>query len=250
MIDINKLKTRKLGSYSVLIRNLDEFKRIYKEIFVDQEYKFDSKNNKPFIIDCGSHIGLSILYFKTIYPKSKILGFEPNPDNYKILCKNVKNNNLKNVKVFNYALSDEEKNVNLHASFDEDTPWTWGDTIIYNMWGDGDNDKKIPVKTVKLSKFINSHVDLIKVDIEGAEQKVLQEVETKLNLVDKIIMEYHGTKTSIKVNDYTVIRSILTKHGFKVKTYTKNLIMAFPNFVANLRKTSSVFTIRAIKNKK
>lgn len=247
MLNFNKLKTKKAGPYNVLFRNLDEFKRIYKEIFVDNEYKFNSKKDNPFIIDCGSHIGLSILYFKTIYPKSEILGFEPNPDNYKILCANIKNNNLKNVKVFNYALSDIKGKVDLHASFKKDEPWTWGDTIIYNMWGDGDNDKKIPVKTAKLSTYIRKHVDLIKLDVEGSEQKVVQEIESKLGLVEELTMEYHGTKTSIKVNDYSKIREILIKHGFRVKTYVKSLGIAFPNFVANLRKESSVFTVRANK---
>src|ERR1044071_4816990 len=49
----------------------------YEEIFKRENYKVDFATNDPFIIDCGSNIGLSIIYFKTRYPNAKIIGFEP-----------------------------------------------------------------------------------------------------------------------------------------------------------------------------
>lgn len=247
MINLDKLKSKRINSFQVFYRNGEEYRRIYREIFIDQEYKFSSKTKSPFIIDCGSHIGLSILYFKKIYPDSKIIGFEPSPENFQILQKNIKENKLSNVKVFNYALSDKEGVTDLHVSFDQNDPWTWGDTIIYDMWGDENKDKKVSIRTVKLSKYINKPVDLIKVDIEGSEQKVLEEIENKLHFVNEIVMEYHGTKTGIKVNDYSVIKQILERNGFRVKTIDKNLRFVFPDFVANLRKTSSIFGVRAVK---
>ncbi|HJS54352.1 MAG TPA: hypothetical protein VJ765_07410, partial [Chitinophagaceae bacterium] len=51
----------------------------YEEIFKRENYKVAFSNNKPFIIDCGSSIRLSIIYFKTSYPQSKIIAFEPDP---------------------------------------------------------------------------------------------------------------------------------------------------------------------------
>ncbi|MDP3682946.1 MAG: FkbM family methyltransferase, partial [Ignavibacteria bacterium] len=239
--------SKKISLFKVFYRNEDEFKRIYKEIFINQEYKFSSKTKSPLIIDCGSHMGLSILYFKSIYPDSEIIGFEPNPENFQIIQKNIKENELSNVKVFNYALSDREGVTDLHVSFNDNDPWTWGDTIVYNMWSDKDNDKKVAIKTVKLSKYINRPVDLIKIDIEGSEQKVLEEIENKLHFIKEIVMEYHGTKTGIKVNDYSVIKHILERNKFNIKTTDKDLRIAFSNFVANLRKTSSVFSVRAVK---
>ncbi len=247
MINLDNLKSKQVSSFRVFYRNENEFKRIYKEIFINQEYKFSSKTKSLFIIDCGSHIGLSILYFKNLYPSSKIIGFEPNPENFQILQKNIKENRLSNIKVFNYALSDKGSMTELHVSFKEKDPWTWGDTIIYNMWGDEDNDKKISVTTVRLSKYIYKTVDFMKMDIEGSEQKVLEEIESKLHFVKEIVMEYHGTKTGIKINDFSVIKKVLERNGFVTTTTDKNLKVAFPSFVANLRKTSSVFSVRAVK---
>lgn len=242
-----KLKSKKISSFKVFYRNEDEFKRIYKEIFINWEYKFSATTKNPFILDCGSHIGLSILYFKSIYPDSEIIGFEPNPENFQILQKNIKENKLSDTKVFNWALSDKEGSTDLYVSFEKNGPWTWGDTIIYNMWGDENNDKKVSVKTVKLSKYINKPVDFIKIDIEGSEQNVLEEIENKLHLIKEVAMEYHGTKTGIKINDYSVIKHIFEKNGFSIKTTDKKLKIALPNFIANLRKTSSVFSVRAVK---
>ena len=174
MINLSKLRTKVVGKFKVYYRNEDEFKRIHKEIFLNEEYKFSSEKKNPFIIDCGSHIGLSILYFKSLYPDSEVIGFEPNPENFKILQKNIKENKLPRVKVFNFALSNKVGETSLHMSLEENNPWTWGDTVIYNMWGDEDNDKRVTVKTVLPSNYITKPVDLLKMDIEGSEQMVLE----------------------------------------------------------------------------
>ena len=75
------------------------------------------------------------------------------------------------------------------------------------------------------------------------------EIESKLYLIKEVVMEYHGTKTSVKVNDYLEIKKTFNKNKFKVKTYAKDLRILFPNFVARLIKSSSVFTIRAVNEK-
>lgn len=243
------LKSTKIEKYKVYFRNREEFKRIYKEIFVNEEYKFESRLKKPFIIDCGSHIGLSIIYFKIYYPDSKILGFEPNPENFEILKKNIETNKLRNVELVRAAVSDKEGKVPLRVSFEEKEPWTWGDTIIDNMWGDEDENKKISVETVRLSKYITSKVDLLKMDIEGSEQKVIEEIQNKLSLIKKIILEFHSTPTSRKENNYAIVEKILENSSFEIKIFSKDLKFLFPEFVKRLRRTSFIFTVEATKSK-
>lgn len=228
-------------------RNEEELNRIIKEIFIDQEYAFTSRNKKPFIIDCGSHIGLSILYFKNIYPHARILGFEPNPENFRILQKNIRENKLEGITVLNAALSEKEGKDFLRVSFKKEAPWTWGDTIIKNMWGDEDENKKIDVKTVKLSRYIDKPVDLLKLDIEGSEQKVLKEIAHKLRLIKQIRMEFHGTSTTGDINSYKIVKQLLQDNSFTVKAYTKDKRFLFPDFVAHLRGKSWVFSVNATR---
>ncbi len=204
------------GKYTIYFRNEKEFESIYRQMFIEKEYAFFSKKKSPFIIDCGSHIGISILYFKFLYPESQILGFEPNPETFKILRKNIHANNLKNVKVVNAALSDRDGFATLHGDNKKTNPWNWGDTLVNNMWGFGNTDRRFNVKTVKLSSYINKKVDLLKLDVEGVEQKVLQESEKKLSDVNEIIFEYHYTGATKGTNNYGFIKSLLERKGFKV----------------------------------
>ncbi len=241
------LKAKRIGPFKVYFRNEKELQRIRKEIFVDEEYKFISKNKNPFIIDGGSHIGLSLFYFKSLYPESSILGFEPNPENFIILQKNIKENKLKNVKVINAALSDKDGKDILRISFEEKEPWTWGDTIIKNMWGDEDESKKIKVKTVRLSKYINKTVDLLKLDVEGSEQKVLKEVRDKLHFVKQINLEFHGTPTNQETNNYETIERLLRDHSFAIETHTKDKRFLFPDFVKHLGNIAWVLSVNATK---
>jgi len=211
-----KLKSKEISGYTFFYRNEKEFKSIYKQMFVHEEYKFLSQTDTPFIIDCGSHIGLSILYFKSKYPNSEILGFEPNPENFEILQKNIEVNNLTNVKVINAALSDKTGTATLHASLEKDDPWTWGDTLVNNMWGEKVTDRNIAVKTVRLSDYIDKNVDFMKMDVEGVEQMILQEINNKLRYINEIVLEYHNTKAAKGSNEYGVIKSLLKKNGFNV----------------------------------
>ena len=57
----------------------ESFINQYLEIFENQCLFFETKNQKPKIIDCGANIGISILYYKRLYPEAQIIGFEPDP---------------------------------------------------------------------------------------------------------------------------------------------------------------------------
>lgn len=81
---------------------------LFKEIFVDNDYFFETDSAKPIIIDCGANIGISVLFFKFIYPDCSIVAFEPNPQAFKLLKKNVEQNNLKDIELHNLALTDKE----------------------------------------------------------------------------------------------------------------------------------------------
>jgi len=83
----------------------EQFDLIYNSIFIDGVYSFKSTNPKPIIIDCGSNIGLAAMYWKTQFPSSKIICFEPDPEVFKALVANT--NGLSTVDVHQLALSDK-----------------------------------------------------------------------------------------------------------------------------------------------
>ena len=82
-----------------------------------------------------------------------------------------------------------------------------------------------------LSQYINSPIDLLKLDIEGAETEVIKEIEPKLKYVKQIIMEFHASIYNPE-NSFSQIMKILKKHGFKTKIYLSRWLL--PNFVVRL----------------
>ncbi len=152
----------------------------YEIIFKNRAYNFRSPNQSPLIIDGGSHIGLSLIYFKSIYPNSRILAFEPDPGALSFLEKNIKENNLKNIRIIKSALSSEDG----ETTFEEDR--TDGGKI--SNFG---NNK---IKTEKLSNYTKEDVDFLKLNIEGAELSVIKELESsgKLGHIKEMCLEWHS----------------------------------------------------------
>jgi FkbM family methyltransferase len=162
---------------------------LINEIFLNNEYYFKCDNKTPFIIDCGSNIGISILYFKYLYPNCEIIGFEANPYTYEVLQKNVFQNDLKNVKINNLALSNSKSELKFYI--DESNYGSLTGSINSNRGG----KKELIVNADKLSNYINNidTIDLVKMDVEGAEFNIINDLfnENLISKVNQYIIEYH-----------------------------------------------------------
>lgn len=163
------------------------FLRLFQEIFVSQTYKADVTSEVPTIIDCGSNIGMSILYFKAMYPRANIIGFEPNPDQYAILEKNIAANGFNNVVIHQKAVGDATGTVDFFIN--EDSPGSLNMGLLSRRA----EAPTIQVEVDLLSNYIPESVDLLKLDIEGAEESVLVDLEKsgKIANCKHIICEYH-----------------------------------------------------------
>jgi len=192
-----EMKTIRLLDYKISYNNLPELLSIFNDIFIRKEYFFkDFKEGKEplFIIDCGAHIGLATLYFKREYPESEIIAFEPNPETFKLLTRNVENNNLENVTLVQAALSGQDGERMLFLSRKD---WHWEDSLIAPR---RDGGRTISVPTKRLSPYVDKRVDLLKLDIEGAEAEVIRELanERKLARIRRVIIEFHPERGGAK----------------------------------------------------
>jgi len=195
--------------------NWFEFLLLYKDEFIFQDYKFRTKNKAPFIIDCGGHIGTTTLYFKKKWPNSQIIVFEPSPIPLKLLKLNVKQNNYKDIKIVDAAVSTKKGFTEFFIRKNPEEA-SWGDTTNISMRYNPEEYKKVKVKTVKLSSYIDKPVDLLKLDIEGMEAQVLKECQKRLKFVEKLIIEYHGDVTN-KFNKVEDIIKILKENNFSYR---------------------------------
>ena len=186
----------------------ESFINQYLEIFENQCLFFETKNQKPKIIDCGANIGISILYYKRLYPEAQIIGFEPDPKIFNILQENLRLCNNDQVKIINKAVWNEE-------------------TSIKFLPDEADGGKiteegKLTVKTVRLSDYLTERIDFLKMDIEGAEHDVLPSISNNLKNVKFLFLEVHlEHNTSQKLEN---ILSLLRSNGFVYSFKTvKNL---------------------------
>jgi FkbM family methyltransferase len=173
------------------------------ELFINEFYKFKSTTERPRIIDCGSYIGTSILYFKINYPHAIISGFEPDGKNYEIIHQNLENWKFHDTTVENAAIWIK----NDYLAFD--SKGNMGSKL--DVAQDHDVNKK-SVKCVRLKDLLNEEIDFLKIDIEGAEYEVLKDCSDKLVNVKNLFVEYHGLYSeNYKLNE---ILSILTDNNF------------------------------------
>ncbi len=201
--------------------NWRETLAIFISVFLRKEYAFRANTKTPFILDCGAHIGLGVLWFKKHYPQSNIVAFEPNPRTFKLLGLNIKQNKLKNVKVVNAALSNNETGAIFYVGKDTQPKETWGDTLFKSWFKEQDGFKKIEVRTIKLSNYINKPVDFLKMDIEGAETKVFEEIGNKLSLIKEIVFEFHKIPGNKKQSNPRIIYELLRNNDFAYKIERK-----------------------------
>ena len=81
-----------------------------KDIFHHRIYDFVSTTSNPRVLDCGSHIGMSIFYTKGTHPKARITAFEPDSAAWDVLKWNIRSNSCEDVELVNAALSSSTSN--------------------------------------------------------------------------------------------------------------------------------------------
>jgi len=216
----NIVKGEFLG-FSFLSYNYWTIDYLFDEIFLNNEYYFKTQNKTPLIMDCGSNIGMSILYFKHLYPNSRIIGFEPNPNSFKLLKKNVEENNLKNVEINNLGLYNEESEISFYIDSNLST-------LIGSINKDRGGNKELKVSAKKLSSYLKDveEVDLVKIDVEGAEINIIMELleSNTLNKVKEYIIEYHHNMGEDRSNLSSFLAIFETNgYDYNIKTSFKNI---------------------------
>jgi len=197
--------------FDISFPDSSRFEFLLNEIFIKQDYFFVTGKPNPLVIDCGSNIGMSIFYFKRKYPKARVIGFEPDPGIFEVLKSNIAANGLSDVVVHNCALADREGETELFC--DPDPVGSLRASLRKERAPQNVVSKR--VKTVLLSKYLDSEVDFLKIDVEGMEMAVIEDLERegKLSLVRETAIEYHHHISSGD-DAFSRLLTILENNGF------------------------------------
>ena len=182
----------------------------------DEQIVVDSIRDLPkksIVIDAGASIGKYTLL--AARNASNVISLEPEKSNFSLLKKNLLLNKFRNVKAINFALARRAGNFPFYISEDSSTH------SLYSKKNASQVNSCV-VKSITLDKLLDTNnidqVDLLKMDIEGAELEVL---EQSLNSIDRIkiaVIEIHEELY------YDKIRKIFEDRGFKTNRKGKFVV--------------------------
>lgn len=193
---------------NVVLRPKSIDKWIAAEEFALDIYKLSKLSTTKFdqIFDIGAQIGTFSLHAAKVFPHAKIIAFEPDEDNFKMLEKNIQINNLENrVELINSAVSvSTEEKIKLYKS---DTSAA-GSTFVSKA----DYQEVNNYNFSKLLELVDNNA-LLKIDIEGGEKEIFTDSNLPtLKLFKYIIVEYHHFLDTHKIEPF---EEFLTKNGYK-----------------------------------
>lgn len=182
------------------------------QIFFNKEYQIKELKSAKFIIDCGANIGLSAIYFANVYPRATIIAIEPDPKNFEVLKQNTVN--YENIKCLELAIWPTLTEL---ALFDPGIG-SWGYQTKPAIEGG--------VKTITIDQIMKQYkvhqIDLLKIDVEGAEEELFSQNYTNwLDKTNAIAIELHEfLKPGVSKNFYEAI----SHYNFKMYGNGENLI--------------------------
>ena len=147
------------------------------------------------VLDIGANVGVTALYFSQIFPNAQIYAFEPAPDNFAVLERNIANS--KRIQGFNFGLGAEDAALEL---FHSDNPVNFGGYSLHPAGSDTSRKVRIQVRNIAsvLAELSLQRIDVVKIDTEGAEWDILTAFPADiLQTAQYITGELHGNNCSV-----------------------------------------------------
>ena len=160
-----------------------------KSIFRGGTYPLLKNVNPRIILDIGANIGATSIFFSMNYPAAKIFSFEPSKSNFYILKKNLKD--FPNITALNKGAFN--RNVEKKIFIDNGGG---GKNSIHEAWTKSKNFEVVTF--IDIRKFIIKEklykIDILKIDTEGCEVKILKAILKYIPNIEVIYLEYHSRK--------------------------------------------------------
>jgi FkbM family methyltransferase len=166
------------------VRDRSDFGVLF-EVFVTREYEGPRPDHANLVLDLGAHTGASVVWWRHLYPEAEIVAVEPDPESFELLAEHVGQD--PGVRLVHAAVAPESGPVSLVRSNQ-----SWESHLSRGQ----DDEATTPVEGLSFSDLVarvaDGHdIDLLKMDVEGAEQWVLA---SSLRSVSTLAVEMHDAK--------------------------------------------------------
>ena len=203
------------------------------EYFYKKKINQILKKNLPkkinVFFDIGAHHGETTLEMLNNFSINDSYLFEPGIDNFKTLNKKISKNSNSNFRLFNFALGDKNKFAIINEvlesssstlnSIDTTTEYFKRKKKILNLFSNRVEIKKNKIEIRSFYEFIHKHnirkIDFVKIDTEGYEYKILNNIEKYLKNVGVIQFEHHYDLMILKNYKFRQINDLLIRNNFK-----------------------------------
>jgi FkbM family methyltransferase len=200
--------TIRMLDYELKYLDLLSFCPQWHDIFVQGALEFRADSPAPRILDCGGNVGLASLLFKRRYPAARITVYEADPALFEVLKHNLAVNGASDVETVQAALWTADGRVTFRAE--------GGDSGMIGTLPGAVSGPAIDVPSLRLRDVIakdpHDRIDLLKLDIEGAEDAVLADCEPVLSRIGAIVMDLHEFDPAKRQSPRVLER--LSRHGF------------------------------------
>lgn len=174
------------------------------DIFIDRIKSSDV------VFDIGGHLGYFSCLAAVLAPQGQVHVFEVDPKCLKLIEKNVAHNHLQNVKINNLAVSDHQGVETIPVAKNPNP------SLVI---GTSENTMDIPATTI--DAYISQHriaPKFLKIDVEGAEWKVLRGMEKLLEQPVELLVEIHVSNLAKYFEtDYKEIIQYLLDFGYNIE---------------------------------
>lgn len=191
---------------------------VLREIFIEEQYAIELATTPKTILDIGSNVGFSVLYFNIKYPDADIYACEPDPRTYKKLMRNIET--LQNIHAFNGAIGDVDGLISFYIH-----PESSMSSSFIDRTG---SEKPIKVPTKKLSTFLEEKglrsIDLVKFDVEGSEFRIFSSFDN-MERISVLVGELHLDLIDVSEDSFM---SLFGNYSCeKVKLSSKRYLLKF-----------------------
>jgi FkbM family methyltransferase len=191
--------------------NRDDF--LFMTNHENEIMEYFNPNEGDTVVDVGAHIGLySLIAAKRVGPSGKVIAIEPDPENFKILKKNILLNQLSNVEALECAVYSTRGKLRLFLP-ELEQGRTIFNTVMQDRARTSTNFLEVEANTLdNILESINiTEVNWIKIDVEGAELEVLKGAVNTLSSNKNItlVVEIHGMEIYMEMIKYLKTRNLM-----------------------------------------
>lgn len=157
----------------------------FEDIFAHDAYRINEKVDAKVILDCGANVGHASVYFAQHYPTSKIIAVEPNTENVELIIKN--SSAYPSITCEHSAIWNKPN----YLKIENENASNWAFRVVESTESDPKSFKATSIQAI-CEKYHIDKIDILKMDIEGAEAFVFDKHSMEwLKKTEYIIIELH-----------------------------------------------------------